>query len=86
MRRLDCSNRYVITICHEAERTLMKLSELYAPALGQSPLIDTLFLRLRKKVAEELKFQQELVKAQGALEMLLASAALTSVQPASSQE
>lgn len=55
--------------------------EMYTPVLGQSPLIDTLFLRLRKKVAAELRFQQELVKARGALEMLFASAALTSVQP-----
>jgi len=60
--------------------------ELYASVLGQSPLIDTLFLRLRKKVVEELRFQQELVKAKGALEMLLASAALTSVQPLSAQQ
>lgn len=57
------------------------LVDMYTPVLGQSPLIDTLFLRLRKKVDAELKFQQELVKARGALEMLFASAALTSVQP-----
>lgn len=63
-----------------------RIAELYTPALGQSPLIDTLFLRLRKKVAEELRFQQELVKAKGALEMLLASAALTHVQPLPAQE
>ena len=56
------------------------LPDMYTPVLGQSPLIDTLFLRLRKKVAAELQFQQELVKARGALEMLFASAALTSVQ------
>lgn len=54
--------------------------EMYTPVLGQSPLIDTLFLRLRKKVAAELRFQQELVKARGALDMLFASAALTSAQ------
>ncbi|KAI0081767.1 WD40 repeat-like protein [Panus rudis PR-1116 ss-1] len=53
--------------------------EMYSPVLGQSPLIDTLFLRLRKKVAAELRFQQDLVRAKGALDMLLASAALSSV-------
>ena len=52
---------------------------MYTPVLGQSPLIDTLFLRLRKKVAAELKFQQDLIKARGALDMLLATSALMSV-------
>ncbi|KAI0832414.1 WD40 repeat-like protein [Trametes gibbosa] len=51
--------------------------EMYSPVLGQSPLIDTLFVRLRKKVAAEMRFQKELVKAKGALDMLLASAALS---------
>ncbi|CCM01592.1 uncharacterized protein FIBRA_03652 [Fibroporia radiculosa] len=50
--------------------------EMYTPVLGQSPLIDTLFARLRKKVAAELRFQQELVRTKGALDMLLSSAAL----------
>ncbi|KAJ7068310.1 WD40-repeat-containing domain protein [Mycena amicta] len=49
--------------------------EMYTPVLGQSPLIDSLFLRLRKKVAAELRFQKELVKAKGALDMLIATAA-----------
>ncbi|RDB22693.1 U3 small nucleolar RNA-associated protein 15 [Hypsizygus marmoreus] len=47
--------------------------EMYSPVLGQSPLIDTLFLRLRKKVAAEIHFQKELVKTRGALNMLLSS-------------
>ncbi|EIM88468.1 WD40 repeat-like protein, partial [Stereum hirsutum FP-91666 SS1] len=51
--------------------------EMYTPVLGQSPLIDTLFLRLRKKVAAELRFQKELVKAKGALDMVFATAALS---------
>ena len=55
-------------------------AEMYTPVLGQSPLIDTLFARLRKKVAAELRFQKELVKAKGALDMLLASAALSVAQ------
>lgn len=49
---------------------------MYTPVLGQSPLIDALFLRLRKKVAAELRFQQELTKTRGALEMVFASASL----------
>ena len=56
------------------------VAEMYTPVLGQSPLIDTLFARLRKKVAAELRFQKELVKAKGALDMLLASAALSVAQ------
>ncbi|KAI0068753.1 WD40 repeat-like protein [Artomyces pyxidatus] len=51
--------------------------DMYAPVLGQSPLVDSLFLRLRKKVDAELRFQRELVKAKGALEMIIASAALS---------
>ena len=50
-------------------------TEMYTPVLGQSPLIDSLFLRLRKKVSAELRFQKELVKAKGALDMVLATAA-----------
>ncbi|KAL5508259.1 UTP15 [Sanghuangporus vaninii] len=53
------------------------LLDMYAPVLGQSPLIDALFVRLRKKVEEELRFQRELVKVKGALEMIFASSALT---------
>ena len=52
------------------------LTEMYTPVLGQSPLIDTLFVRLRKKIAAEIKFQEELVKARGALDMLFATSAL----------
>ncbi|KAH8105852.1 WD40 repeat-like protein [Cristinia sonorae] len=54
--------------------------EIYMSVLGQSPLIDTLFQRLRKKVSAELRFQQDLVKTKGMLEMLFSSTALTSVQ------
>ncbi|KAJ6485070.1 WD40 repeat-like protein [Mycena vitilis] len=49
--------------------------EMYTPVLGQSPLIDSLFLRLRKKVSAELRFQKELLKTKGALDMVLATAA-----------
>jgi len=48
--------------------------EMYRPVIGQAPLIDSLFLQLRKKVAAELKFQKELLNAKGALNMILASA------------
>jgi U3 small nucleolar RNA-associated protein 15 len=52
---------------------------MYTPVLGQSPLIDSLFLRLQKNVSMELRFQQELLKTRGALDMLFASAALVGV-------
>jgi len=54
--------------------------DMYTPVLGQSPLVDTLFLRLQKKVTAELKFQQDLIRTQGALDMLFASASLSAVQ------
>jgi len=52
------------------------LIDMYSSVLGQSPLIDLLFLRLRKKVVAEIRFQKELAKAKGALEMIFASSAL----------
>lgn len=50
--------------------------DMYAPVLGQSPLIDSLFLRLRKKVVAEIRFQKELMKTKGTLEMVFSSASL----------
>ena len=52
---------------------------MYTAIVGQSPLIDTLFLRLRKKVIAEIRFQKELVKTKGALDMIFASVALSAV-------
>jgi len=51
---------------------------MYSPILGQSPLIDSLFLRLRKKVAAELRLHKDLIKTKGALDMMFASSALAS--------
>jgi U3 small nucleolar RNA-associated protein 15 len=51
--------------------------EMYAPVLGQSPTIDSLFLRLRRKLVAELRLQNDLVKTKGALDMLFAFAALS---------
>ncbi|GAA5984109.1 hypothetical protein JCM11641_000316 [Rhodosporidiobolus odoratus] len=48
------------------------LIEIYTPTLGLSPLIDTLFTRLRRKVDDELEFQRDLVQVQGALDMVFA--------------
>jgi len=50
---------------------------MYSPVLGQSPLIDSWFIRLRKKISLEIKFQRELMKTKGALDMLFTSVALT---------
>jgi U3 small nucleolar RNA-associated protein 15 len=51
---------------------------MYTPVIGQAPLIDALVLRLRKKVASELRFQDEIIKAKGALTMILSSTVLES--------
>lgn len=45
---------------------------MYTPILGQAPLIDPIVAKLQKKIEAELKFQQELIKLGGALEMTLA--------------
>lgn len=55
----------------------MLSTEMYAPVLGQSPTIDSLFLRLRRKLVSELRLQNDLVKTKGALDMLFAFAALS---------
>jgi len=47
--------------------------DMYAPVIGQAPLIDGLFLRLQKKITAELRFQEEIVKTKGALTMILSS-------------
>lgn len=49
---------------------------MYSPVIGQSPLIDALFVRLRKNLVAEVKFQRELVSVRGALDMLLASSSI----------
>lgn len=50
-------------------------ADIYTPTLGLSPLIDTLFARLRRKLDEELSFHRELTQVQGALDMVFASSA-----------
>ncbi|KAI0268268.1 WD40-repeat-containing domain protein [Gloeopeniophorella convolvens] len=51
--------------------------DMYTPVLGQSPTIDALVLRLRRKVDAELQVQKDLAKVKGALDMLFAFAALS---------
>ncbi len=58
-------------------RFMILSTEMYAPVLGQSPTIDSLFLRLRRKLVAELRLQNDLVKTKGALDMLFAFAALS---------
>jgi len=50
---------------------------MYTPVLGQSPTIDSLFLRLRRKLEVELRLQDDLVKVKGILDMLFAYASLS---------
>jgi len=54
------------------------LIDMYASAIGQSPLIDGLFVRLRKKVKQEMLLQRELVSLRGALDMILTASTLSS--------
>jgi U3 small nucleolar RNA-associated protein 15 len=54
-------------------------SEMYSPVIGQSPLVDTLFQRLHTKLKGELKFQKELVRLRGAVDMVMATSALQRV-------
>ena len=49
---------------------------MYSCVLGQSPLIDELFVRLRQKVEYELRLQREYARVKGALDMIFASSAL----------
>ncbi|KAF5333514.1 hypothetical protein D9611_002466 [Ephemerocybe angulata] len=48
--------------------------DMYRPVIGQAPLIDALFLRLKKKLTMEIRFQKELLKTKGTLSMILTSA------------
>lgn len=45
---------------------------LYTRTLGQSPIVDDLFERLRRRVADELRFENELLLLKGALDMVVA--------------
>ncbi|GAA6059631.1 hypothetical protein JCM10212_004134 [Sporobolomyces blumeae] len=58
--------------CSLATDVANQLIEIYTPALGLSPLIDSLFTRLRRKVDDELEFQRELTQVRGALDMIFA--------------
>lgn len=51
------------------------LLDRYTSVLGQSVVLDELFVKLKNKVEAELAFQQHSAELTGALEMILASAA-----------
>lgn len=53
--------------------------ELYSPVFGQSPLVDSLLLRLKKKVFDEMRLQREMVKIKGTIEMVFSCVALATV-------
>ncbi|KAJ8515064.1 hypothetical protein ONZ45_g7476 [Pleurotus djamor] len=71
--------RFGDTVCDVATFII----DMYSPVLGQSPLMDSLFLRLQKKVAAELRLQRTLTKTKGALDMLFATTALAASANAS---
>lgn len=52
------------------------LIDLYSLVLGQSALIDDIIRKTKSRVNGELRFQQELLALNGALDMVLAQAAL----------
>ncbi|GJJ70168.1 U3 small nucleolar RNA-associated protein 15 [Entomortierella parvispora] len=60
--------------------------DMYSAVLGQSPLIDELFLRLRTKVKAEIAFQKQLLAVVGSMEMLFAKSTSTSASIASHNE
>ncbi|TFK75862.1 WD40 repeat-like protein [Pluteus cervinus] len=49
--------------------------EMYTPVVGQSPVVDSLFLRLSKKVTAEIRFQRDLLRTRGALNMIFTGTA-----------
>ena len=65
----------IILSADPSELMLFAFLDMYRPVIGQAPLVDGLFLRLRKKVAAEIRFQEEVIKVKGALSMILSSAA-----------
>ncbi|KAG0265290.1 snoRNA-binding rRNA-processing protein [Actinomortierella ambigua] len=67
--------RYTALLCD----VTTVLIDMYTAVLGQSPLIDELFMRLRTKVKHELAFQQQLMAVVGSMEMLFAKSTSTSV-------
>lgn len=50
--------------------------DVYAPVLGQSPVIDEIFGKIWAKIADEIAVQRQLVEVRGALEMVLLRSAL----------
>ncbi|KAJ3108698.1 snoRNA-binding rRNA-processing protein [Physocladia obscura] len=59
--------RFTATLVFVAETIL----DMYAPVIGQSVLIDELFLKLRTNIERELSLQQTLKKTMGLLESVM---------------
>ncbi|PWN31482.1 WD40 repeat-like protein [Meira miltonrushii] len=53
------------------------IMDVYAPVLGQSPVIDELFGKIWSKISEEIDVQKQLTQVRGALEMILMRSAMT---------
>ena len=47
-------------------------ADIYTPMLGQLPAVDSMLVRINNKINQELKFERELIKLRGALDMTLA--------------
>ncbi|KAG8882919.1 hypothetical protein FRB97_007515 [Tulasnella sp. 331] len=50
--------------------------DMYASVVGLSPVIDAELAKLRSKVEDELKFQDELTQVRGAVEMILSTSVM----------
>ncbi|KAI9340888.1 WD40-repeat-containing domain protein [Obelidium mucronatum] len=59
--------KFTSTLVHVAE----VIMDMYAPVIGQSVLIDELFIKLRFHIERELSLQEDLIKTLGLLESLM---------------
>ena len=73
----DVASIVIGELSFEAPKCMLTMDvDMYSSVLGQSPIIDILFMRLQTKLTAELKFQKEVVKLRGAVDMMLANSAL----------
>lgn len=71
LNRNVCNPHYSAALIRVADLVL----DLYGSALGRSLVVDELFVRLRRRLAEEAAFQKQLLQLSGTLDMLMSAAA-----------
>jgi hypothetical protein len=68
--------------CNGSILSFSSLADLYSAIMGQSPLIDDLFIKLQRKINDELRVQRDvLVGLKGMVEMVLSNAISTRSNP-----